>query len=51
MKMAIEFLDETLLVFAGRANTHILDGVRVELRKFGPAIKRSYITTPTQRPS
>jgi ribosome recycling factor len=46
MKMAIEFLDETFArIRAGRANTHILDGVRVEY--YGSLVPLSNVATIT----
>lgn len=46
MKMTIEYLDETFSrIRAGRANTHILDGVRVEY--YGSIVPLSNVATVT----
>ncbi|HPD43588.1 MAG TPA: ribosome recycling factor, partial [Dysgonamonadaceae bacterium] len=46
MQMAIEFLEETLSrIRAGRANPHILDGVRVEY--YGSNVPLSNVATIT----
>ncbi len=46
MKMTIEFLQETFSrIRAGRANTHILDGVRVEY--YGSVVPLSNVSTVT----
>ena len=46
MKMTLEFLDETFSrIRAGRANTHILDGIRVEY--YGSNVPLSNVATVT----
>lgn len=46
MKMTLEFLDETFSrIRAGRANTHILDGIRVEY--YGSTVPLSNVATVT----
>ena len=46
MKMTLEFLDETFSrIRAGRANTHILDGIRVEY--YGSNVALSNVATVT----
>ena len=46
MKMTLEFLDETFSrIRAGRANTHILDGIRVDY--YGSHVPLSNVATVT----
>lgn len=46
MKMTLEFLDETFSrIRAGRANTHILDGIRVDY--YGSVVPLSNVATVT----
>ncbi|HLW08825.1 MAG TPA: ribosome-recycling factor, partial [Fermentimonas sp.] len=46
MKMTIEFLQETFSrIRAGRANTHILDGIRVDY--YGSVVPLSNVATVT----
>jgi ribosome recycling factor len=46
MKMTLEFLDETFSrIRAGRANTHILDGIRIEY--YGSNVPLSNVATVT----
>ena len=46
MKMTIEFLNETFSrIRAGRANTHILDGIRVDY--YGSLVPLSNVSTVT----
>ncbi len=51
MKMTLEFLDETFSrIRAGRANTHILDGIRVEYYGSNvPLSNVATVTTPTAK--